>query len=397
MKKILVITPKFPIPTTGACEQERLAGILQLQRLGWEVRIVARAFNWQDKNEINQWSKDSGIAVDLVDYEFIKNKNWRAKIKRIMQPKYWDGAAYEYGLPAMQSAVARLVEEFQPDIAWFDYTYLWPLYKIFQKKKIPIVTRSINFEPTHFLQEDGISFLNILKFLPKFLSELKVIGQSDYLFAITPKEEQLYRKLGAKNIATLPLRSLPLLLADKREIVDKKVLHLFFMGASYNVHHSRKAAEFIIKKIAPAVTRKAPGKFIFHLVGKKLPSDLARLCVGNIKVEGFIENLAEFLNKIDIALVPSLMGAGMQQKIFEPLCLGIPTVTSPRGLVGYSFQDEEHLLLAKTKGEFVEQILRLQDGELKKKLSRRAMRQSRELFSQNKLNEIIQHGLNNIL
>ncbi|MEK7125713.1 MAG: hypothetical protein AAB880_02235 [Patescibacteria group bacterium] len=54
-KKILIISPKFPIPTTGACEQERLAGFLQLQRLGFEVRVVAKVFNWQDKEAIYRW------------------------------------------------------------------------------------------------------------------------------------------------------------------------------------------------------------------------------------------------------------------------------------------------------------------------------------------------------
>lgn len=394
--KILIITPKFPFPTTGACEQERLAGFLQLRRLEYQVRVIAKVFDWQNPAEIKKWGSEHNIQIDLLPYAFFA-KSWSVKLKKLINPKYWDGAAAEYFAPETQNKVRQAVENWQPDLVWVDYTYLWPLYQITKNKNIPVITRSINFEPIHFLQEDGVSIKNLLKFLPKMASELITIRKSDFIFAITPKEERLYRKLGAKNIATLPLRSLPLLLAGKREITDKEKLHLFFMGASYNVHHSRKAAEFIIKKIAPIVEKIAPGKFIFHLVGKKLPPDLERLCVGNVKAEGFIENLAEFLNQMDIALIPSLMGAGMQQKIFEPLARGTPTITSPRGLAGYPFQDREHLLIAKTKDEFVEQILRLQDRELRKKLSRNAMRLSQELFSQDKLDKIMRHGLNNVL
>ena len=66
-KKILIITPKFPLPTTGACEQERLAGFLQLQRLGYDVMIIAKVFDWQDKEAIYQWSQEHGIKVDLMN------------------------------------------------------------------------------------------------------------------------------------------------------------------------------------------------------------------------------------------------------------------------------------------------------------------------------------------
>ncbi|PIP67151.1 MAG: hypothetical protein COW93_01705, partial [Parcubacteria group bacterium CG22_combo_CG10-13_8_21_14_all_41_9] len=233
-KKILIITPKFPIPTTGACEQERMAGFLQLKRLGFEVRIIAKYFDWQNVDEIMSWSREHNIKVDLIKYG--EPRSFIQKLSKLINPINLDGAGFEYKMPNTQQIVREVAQEFKPDIAWFDYTYLYDLYHIFQKQNIPIITRSINFEAIHFLQEDGISAINLLKFIPKFFTELKMIQNSDYIFAITPKEERLYRKLGAKNILTLPLRRLPFLLKQEREIKDRDVLHLFFMGASYNVH-----------------------------------------------------------------------------------------------------------------------------------------------------------------
>jgi len=119
--------------------------------------------------------------------------------------------------------------------------------------------------------------------------------------------------------------------------------------------------------------------------------------VGNVKAEGFVENLQQFLAEMDIAVIPSLLGAGMQQKIFEPLCLGIPTVTSPRGLAGYPFSAGEHLLLAKSAEEYAEQIMKLQDIELRKRLSKGSLELCNKIFSRDKINEIIRQGLNNIL
>lgn len=395
-KKILIITPKFPIPTTGACEQERLAGFLQLKRLGFEIRIIAKFFEWQDREIIISWGQEHGISIDLIPYS--TRKSFVQKITQFLNPTNWDGAAYEYKLKDAQFCVKKIAEQLRPDIAWFDYTYLGPLYHLFREKNIPIITRSINFEPTHFLQEDGASVVNIFKFFPKLLSEMKIIKQSDFIFAITPKEELLYRKLGAANVATLPLRSLPSLAQQNREVRQSEVLHLFFMGASYSVHHNRKAAELIIKEVAPELEKRAPGKFLFHILGKKLPADLAALCHGNIKEEGFMDDLKMFLqNEVDIAVIPSIMGAGMQQKIFEPLVYGIPTVASSRGLAGYPFKDGEHLLLAKTRNEFVEQILKLQDISLRRKLSENALRLSQNIFSQDKFDEVVKKGLDSVL
>ncbi|OJI07340.1 hypothetical protein BK004_01245 [bacterium CG10_46_32] len=390
-KKILIISPKFPLPTTGACEQERMAGFLQLQRLGYEVRIISKIFDWQDKEAILAWGQKHGIIVDLIPYT---RKSFFQRLAQVINPIYWDGAAYEYRLPATWRTVKKIAEEYAPDIAWFDYTYLYPLYNIFHEKRIPIITRSINVEPLHFLQEDGRSLPNLIKFLSKWYSELTSIRTSDYVFAITPKEEVLYRTLGAKRIATLPLRSLPGLVKKERKIKERDTLHLFFMGASYNVHHNRYAAEFVIKDIAPEVEKRAPGKFFFHILGKKLPQDLSKLCHGNIKEEGFVDDLDVFLREeVDGAVIPSLMGAGMQQKIFEPLVYGIPSVVSPRGIAGYPYQNGEHALFAETKDEFVEQILRLQDIGLRQTLSKNSLQLSQELFSQERFDAIVTQGV----
>jgi len=394
-KKVLIITPKFPLPANGACEQDRLAGIMQLKRLGYDIQVVAKFFDWQNSAEIINWGSERDILIDLLPYSLF-TKSWGLKLKKLINPKYWDGAAAEYFALDIQGKVKVIIESWQPDLVWVDYTYLWPLYKIIKNKNIPIITRSINFEPVHFLQEDGVNLINLFKFAPKIVSEAIAIRNSDFVFTITPKEEKIYHKLGARSISILPLRSLPQFIRHEREIKDKNILHLFFMGASYTVPHIRRGAEFVIKEIAPALEKLTAGKFVFHILGKKLPEDLRKYCVGNVKAEGFVDDLQNFLVKMDIAVIPSLFGAGMQQKIFEPLCLGIPTITSPRGLAGYPFKDKKHLLLAETKDEFVKEILKLQDVYLRQKLSGNAMALCQKIFSQAESDKIILEALSQI-
>lgn len=388
LKNILVVTPRFPLPTLGACEQDRLNGLKQLKRLGFNVRVLAKVFAFQDKEAIIRWGRDNGIIIDLIDYE-----TRRFFLRRLSNPFYWDGAAYEYSHKNTRALFELAITKSQPDVIWFDYTYLWPLYSLAEKFNIPIITRSINFEPFHFLQEDGYSVVNLLKFIPKLISELIVILKSDVILAITPKEKRIYQCLGAKKVLTLPLRGLPGCLKQARDIAEKERLDVFFMGSTYGVHHNRKAVEFLIKEVAPEVEKKSPGRFVFHILGTKLPADLEKYLNEKVVYEGQVENLDQFLQDMDMAIIPSLMGAGMQQKIFEPLARGIPTITSPRGLVGYPFRDRKHLLLARDKEEFVEKIISLQDINLRGFLSVNALDLCLRIFSQGVLDGCVLEAL----
>lgn len=401
-KKILIVTPKFPFPPTGACEQDRFWGIKDFIRYGFEVRVITKLFGEANEELALKTGKELDIKIFPVQYKF-KNFSRKEKFKnflsRLFPPFYLDGSAFEYKDKEIQGILKSQIEEWKPDLVWFDYTYLWPLYGIAKKRKIPIITRSINFEAIHFLLEDGINFVNILRSIPKFFTEYITLKNSDLLFSITPKEEKLYKKIGFKNkIKNLPLRGLPHCLKTERTVRETDILHIFFMGSTYNVHHNRDAAKFILQEIAPGLQRKSPGKFIFHILGSKLPSELEKYVGENTIYEGpkYGQELEKFLSEMDVAVVPSLFGAGMQQKVFEPLARGIPAVISERGLAGYPFKNKEHLLLAKSAEDFIERIIELQDINLRKKLSKNSMELSSQIFSQRVIDNIVLNAVNNL-
>lgn len=392
-KKILIVTPKFPYPVTGACEQDRAAGMEWFAGEGFEVRVLSKTAMPDAANEAMIVERKFGIKTTLVPY---RREPW--SLRRILNPLYVDGAAFEYSDPEMKATLRHLLTEFQPDLVWFEYTYLWPLYGMVRRAGIPIVTRSINFEPLHFWEEDGVGVVNALKFLAKFASEIITIWHSDFIFAITPREERIYRRLGgAGKTATLPLRVLPKLLTGSREISTRRPLHVFFMGSTYNVAHNVRAMEFVVKEIASQAMRIAPSEFIFHVLGAKLPPGAAKYFSDNVIYEGYVADLDAFLAGMDIAIAPSFFGAGMQQKIFEPLARGIPTITSERGIAEYPFQNGESVIFASTAREFVEALLRLRDVGFRQKLSQAALAVSNGLFSQEKIGAEINIVINKLL
>ena len=399
-KKILVVSPSLPFPVSGAEQADRARGFQLLKELGFEVRSVVKLVAWHSQEWVSDIEKKLGIKIIPVSYKYSntdKKLNFREKlkknIKKFSNPLFLDGAAFEFSEPEIQFAVKNEIENWKPDFVWFDYTYLWPLYKFAKKKGIPVITRSVNFEPIHFLEEDGFTIFNFLKAIPKLISEFKITKNSDLVFSISPKEAGIYRKMGAKNVINLPLRSLPYLIKNSREIENKGKLNVFFLGSSYNVSHNKKALKFVIKEIIPEIEKRQPENFTFHILGSKLPKGLDKYFSETVLYQGYVEDLEQFLEGMDISLAPSLAGAGMQQKIFEPLVRGIPTIASERGITGYPFKNEEHLLFAKTKEEFADCVIGLQDQALRKKLSENSIRLSQKLFSRETIASTILKGI----
>ncbi len=397
-KKILMIMPALPFPHRGAEQLDRAYGIKQLIRLGHDVRVIAKLNEWQTPEFVKEIEKKLGIKIIGVPYKY-SNKKLSPKEKvqkffaKFKNPLYLDGAAFEYSEQVIQKAVEYEIINWKPDIAWFEYTYLWPLYHIPKKYGVRIITRSINFEPSHFIEEDGKSPINLLKYIPKYIGEMITLRSSDVILSITPKEEKKYKELGAKKVINLPLRALPMHVDYQVENRNVQLIKVFFMGSTYTVAHNKEALRTVIAEIAPMIFKTHPKDFKFYILGNKFPPKFNHYVKNNVEYAGFQEDLDVFLKDMDVALIPSLFGAGMQQKIFESLTRGFPTITSQRGIGDYPFFDKQNILFAKNVTEFCDALISLKDFALRKTLSISAKNTSKSLFSSEKLDEVVSEAL----
>lgn len=406
-KKILVICPIVPYPENGAEQLDRANGIRQLIRLGYNLRIIAKRRHYQKDSDIENFSQMiNGTTVITIPYKtpFFDQplpEKIGTLLRRFSYPPYLDGAAFEFSDSETRKLVDQEIKEWQPDLIWFEYTYLWPLYHIVQKHKLPIVTRSINYEPTHFLDENGKNIVNYIKVLPKYLSERTIVSRSDLVCAITPFEECIYKKLGARKVITLPLRglhNLPVHVPRSREIFRNGPLNIFFMGSTYNVSHNIKAVAFIVYKLAPALLKISADRFHIHITGAKLPISIRRDIPRNVTYEGFVNNLDDFLENMDVGLAPSFFGAGMQQKIFEPLMRGFPVVTSKRGTAGYKFEEKKEIYYADSLQDFIYFILKLNDNYDKMVLmGKKAREKSSVIFDRNAVDCRLKEAIKSVL
>lgn len=392
--RILVLTPWVPYPTTGACQQDRMNGYRHMRELGYDVRVIAKYHAFQDVSGAKSAFEHEGIPLTLVEHPKHPAALLLTQLTTVMRtPALIDGAALEYIDPAYQTVVLNAVKTFKPDVVWMEYSTHWPVLRLLKKHAIPTIVKSSLNEPQNCIDEHGGSLISRLKAIPKLPGERIAARESSLLLAITPDEEAFYAGLGAKHHGTLPLRGLSRCFAQKRH-TEKNTLDVVFLSSNYNMGHNRDAAEFLLNDVVPLVRKTLPGKFRFHLTGKKFPERYARFLAEDVRSTGFIEDVGAFLATMDIALCPWISGTGMQQKVFEPLCRGLPLLTTKTA--GYPFVHGQELLLCATPQEYVEGLRRLLDAEERQRMSDAARGKAESLFGEAAVKRIVREAVEQV-
>jgi glycosyltransferase involved in cell wall biosynthesis len=397
--RVLIVNPEVPrLHSLGACEQDRLVNAADLQRYGYEVRLLTRANPHNSIPENEQFYAKHGVQATVTAFSPPSRAPYRfGDVANI------DGAAWVYGMPDFRTATDAVLDEWKPDLVWCHTSFSWhPAFRA-KLRGIPTVIRSTNYEPNQLVYETRRTAGQYVRYFGKLYSERRTLQGASVLAAITPFEASIYSRIAATiksdtPVEVLPLRTLPALLRNPVPAREHAPLRVFMMGSSYNMSHNRVALEFIVRDLAPIMRERAPGAFEFHILGSKVPDELKRqFAAPDVIFDGYVEDLEAHLNTMDIALAPSLIGAGMQQKVFEPICRGFPTVTHTRALAGYALENGKHILTGNNLGEVAAALTSLRDPALRTRIAADGAARARDLFSQQvidaKVNAIIDQAV----
>jgi glycosyltransferase involved in cell wall biosynthesis len=137
-------------------------------------------------------------------------------------------------------------------------------------------------------------------------------------------------------------------------------------------HANITAASHLVKKIMPRVWIERPDTKVW-IVGKDPTQEVKQLALDfpdRVVVTGSVPNLAEYLQRASVAVVPIVYGAGVQNKALEAMACATPVVSSHRAVAALSVTSGETLLVAEDDETFARHTLRLlNDGDLRARLS----------------------------
>lgn len=146
---------------------------------------------------------------------------------------------------------------------------------------------------------------------------------------------------------------------------------------------NRGAITYFFNSIWPQLSDRVKNLEI-DVVGKNPPAWLQELGRRDphVHVPGFVDDVRPYFERATVFICPITDGGGTRLKILDALAMGMPIVCTTFAASGLALKDKEHLLLADTTEEFVDQTLRLLGScELREAVSREGHRVVKNQYS----------------
>ena len=150
-------------------------------------------------------------------------------------------------------------------------------------------------------------------------------------------------------------------------------LRLLFVG-TLGYFPNIDAALFLCRQVLPELRRLTEREICIDLVGAGDTTALRGLIRDpDVRLRGFVEDLAPLYAAADVAVVPLRGGGGTRIKILEAFAHRVPVVTTPLGAEGIEAADGEHVLVADDADAFAQACLSVkQKPDLATELAARA-------------------------
>lgn len=248
------------------------------------------------------------------------------------------------------------------------------LYGQYIKRKLPhmpVVWDSVDCISYLFMQSSAQSTDSFGKFVTRFelertrRKEGKLVGEFDHIFVTSKTDKNALLDLVSPTSVPSPISVLP-------NGVDLEFFHpnleaqrndetLVFSG-KMSYHANISMVKYLVAEIMPRVWEKRP-KVQLTIVGKDPVADIRALEIDpRIMVTGTVKDIRPYLWEANIAVVPLIYGAGIQNKILEAMACGTPVVTTSRTLSSIDAIPGRELVVADGSEEFSRAILELLDN-----------------------------------
>lgn len=153
-----------------------------------------------------------------------------------------------------------------------------------------------------------------------------------------------------------------------------------FLGG-YKHKPNVEAVEFFCEKVMPVLCQRMPD-IVFNVYGSSLPQHFSEYESDNVRIIGFVEDVATVYDNARLFVSPLLSGAGLKGKIIECMAKGLPAVISPITAEGTGLVHSQSTYVADNVDEWCDYIQKLYtDEDLWYKMSENSLSISRSLYS----------------
>ena len=207
--------------------------------------------------------------------------------------------------------------------------------------------------------------------------ELRLVRVSDVTLVVSPVEQSLLRR-EAPSARVEVLSNVHQAPGRHPGFAERK--DLMFVGG-FQHPPNVDAVRWFAHAIWPLVAKALP-EVRCHVIGSRVPEEIAVLADQRLLVHGFVPELEPYLEGCRISVAPLRYGAGVKGKVNQAMAHGQAVVATPMAVEGMQLEPGTDVLVADDPQRFAEAVISLYDDEeLWRRLSERGRENVARHFS----------------
>ncbi len=229
-------------------------------------------------------------------------------------------------------------------------------------------------------------------------NEILIMKKADQTIIVSDHERDLLRSLGDKiKSRVIPL---PRAIPGREKGFDGRK-NIVFIGG-YLHKPNVDAVLYFAQEIWPLISQELPD-CEFWVVGSNIPKEVEDLQGKNIRIVGYVADLAQVFSECKMSVAPLRYGAGIKGKIITSLTFGVPCVATSVASEGMGLTHEQNILIGDSPQEFSKLVVELYNNkETWEELSLNGLsivrqKYSLENFENNLINLVNDLGIKSII
>lgn len=359
--KILVITPDLPYPLTYG-SRVRIYSFIKALRKRFHVIVFSLLKGEETPSDIEAVR---GICDRLVLH--------RMPNKRGRLPEYYHRFVFEflhlftgipshryyYNLHSIQHSLRKTVQEEKLDAILQEYWYT----SLHLHEFAPEVLRIADTHDVHFERMELFPPADFLRFKDRDLkcykaAELSTLQTFNIILAVSEGDQKRLCQHLNKEILVVPT-GVDTVLFSTKDRVPPIPNRIGFFGAIGNPSNVDAIFHFY-HEIFPRICSVIPSVSLY-IIGGCVPPEIQGLEKKDhrIRVTGYVEDLQDELQKLQVAIMPLRMTSGVRGRIYEIMAVQVPIVAYPAAVKGMNLVPGKHYTEATIPSKFAEQVISL--------------------------------------
>lgn len=173
--------------------------------------------------------------------------------------------------------------------------------------------------------------------------------------------------------------------------------HTLLFSGLMDKYVNIEGADFFVKKIFPIVLSKYPDSKLY-IVGPNPVAHIKKYESKNIVVTGFVNDIRDYIKKVEVVVCPIITGTGVRNKILQAWAMEKPVISTTIGWQGLSGINGKELLLADKPEFFASCIINIfENRDLAKNLAINGKKLVESMYSELVISNSIDYLFNKTL